>query len=88
VSQGEGQLVSEVFDFRGELAVPFKGCLEAGAQGLRAGAAPACAGLPGSALIAQTDDDDAQVGLGVEPGPGYAGGGRYGFEGDGSSLLF
>lgn len=74
MSQGKGQLVSEVFDFRGELAIPFQGCLEAGTQGLRAGASSVCAGLPGPNLIAQTDDDGAQVRLGVEPGPGYAGG--------------
>jgi hypothetical protein len=86
VSQGKGQLVSEKFDFRGELAIPFQGCLEAGTQGLRAGASSVCA-LPGPTLIAQTDDDGAQVGLGIEPGPGYTGGRGYSFEGDGSSLL-
>lgn len=56
MSQGKGQLVSEVFDFRGELAIPFQGCLEAGTQGLRAGASSVCGGLPGPTLIAQTDD--------------------------------
>lgn len=69
--------MSQVLDFRGELAAPFQGCLEAGAQGLGGGATLACAGLPGG-LIAQTDDDGAEVGLGVEPGPRYAGGGRRG----------
>jgi hypothetical protein len=45
-------------------------------------------GAGGTALIAQTDDDGAQVGLAVEPRPGCAHGGRDGFEGDGSSQLF
>lgn len=39
-------------------------------------------------LVARTNDDGVQVGLAVEPGPGYAGDECYSFEGDGSSPLF
>ena len=79
-----GQLPAQALVLLGQGPVPLDRGLQACEQGSVRGALPAGDGrgrcLPGG--IAKAFDLGADVGFGVEPGPGHCGGARDGVEGD------